>query len=132
MSDVFGVDGPGKKKPDPKKAPKKWERPTGREPDVLYGSMDPKAGETQQLRYTQYDNDSGAIMVNLPDKFAKYKADLEEDLMDEFLGAPTGSADGAKNLDAWVKDWIERKEREDPDINRAPIDDRDGPVPPGA
>ncbi len=130
MPDIFGIEGAGAgKKPDPKKGKK----PAGRgEPDILYGSMDPKAGETQQLRYTQYDNDTGAIMVNLPDKFAKYKADLEEDLMDEFYGDPAGSADGAKSLDTWIKDWIDKKEREDPDINRAPVDDRDGPVPPGA
>ena len=48
MPDVFGSEGgggPPKKKPDPKK------KPAGRgEPDMLYGSQDPRAGESRPGR----------------------------------------------------------------------------------
>ena len=120
MPDVFGVEGAGAAKPDPTRKPKK---PAGRgEPDVLHGSMNPRAGEGPKQRYTQYDNESGAIMVNLPDRFAKYKRELEEDLMDEFYADPAGGASNAKSIDDWVKDWIERKERDDPDAAGPPRD----------
>jgi hypothetical protein len=127
MPDVFGIEGGGQaKKPDPKK-----KKPASRgEPDMLYGSMKPEAGEGQEYRYSQYDNESGAIMINLPDKFAKYKRDLEEDLMEEFYGAPAGGAESGRSIDQWIKEWIEKKEKEDPDLARPPVDDADGPLPP--
>ena len=116
MPDVFGVEGAGQAK-QPDKKPDKKKKPVSRgEPDMLYGSMDPRAGEGPQGRYVQYDNESGAMMVNLPPRFSKYKGELEEDLMEEFYGDTAGAADTGRSIDAWVKDWIEKKEKEDPDL----------------
>ena len=63
-----------------------------------------------------YDNDSGAVMLNLPPGFSKYKADLEEELMEEFYGEAAGGVGAHQTIDAWVKDWIERKAKEDPSV----------------
>jgi len=114
MPDVFGVEGggrPGEKKPDGKKKPG-----SRGEPDMLYGSMKPAAGETKAGRWAMYDNETGEIHLNLPPRFAKYKRELEEDLLEAFMGEPTGSVDGQRSLDAWLKEWIEKKTKEDPDL----------------
>lgn len=115
MPDVFGVEGgggPPRKKPDPKA-----KKPASRgEPEMLYGSMKPNAGEAKAGRYVRYDNETGEISVSLPPRFAKYRRELEEDMLEEFMGEPSGSADGQRSLDAWVKAWIERKTKEDPDL----------------
>ena len=125
MPDVFGVEGGGpQKKPDPKKAKKpasdqgdqREHRGARGEPDMLYGSMNPAASEAKAGRYVVYDNETGEIAVSLPPRFAKYKRELEEELLEEFLGEPSGSADGQRSLDAWVKAWIEKKTKEDPDL----------------
>lgn len=63
--------------------------------------------------YFQYDNEMGGMVVNLPPRFAKYKADLHDDLMDAFMGEAAGGKDQAQTIDAWIADWIERKEAED-------------------
>src|SRR5262249_26731550 len=77
MPDVFGVEGQGQGKKPP--AGKKGEKKSASrgEPEMLGGSMDPRAGEGPQGRYVQYDNESGAMLVNLPPRFAKLKAELE-------------------------------------------------------
>lgn len=121
MPDVFGSEGPSGA-PDKKKKPAA--RPASRgEPDMLYGSMDPKAGEARAGRYVVYDNETGEIAVSLPPRFAKYKGELEEELLEEFLGEPSASVEGQRSLDAWVKQWIEKKTKEDPDL--AKPDDQD-------
>lgn len=115
MPDVFGSEGQGQgpaKKPDDKK-----KKPGSRgEPDMLYGSMDPRAGEAKAGRYVVYDNETGEIHVNLPQQFSKYKRELEEDLLEEFMGEPSASVEGQRSLDAWIKAWMERKTKEDPDL----------------
>jgi hypothetical protein len=121
MPDVFGVEGaggaPGKKPEDKKK-------PASRgEPDMLYGSMKPAAGEAKVGRYAVYDNETGEISIQLPPRFAKYKRELEEDVLDHFMGEPTGGAEGQRSLDAWIKEWIDRKTKEDPDLARPDADD---------
>jgi hypothetical protein len=122
MPDVFGSQGgglPAPKKPDPKK------KPASRgEPDMLYGSMNPAASEAKAGRYVTYDNDTGEILLNIPPRFAKYKHELEEELMEEFMGEPSASADGQRSLDAWVRSWIDKKSKEDPSL--AVPDDQDG------
>ncbi|MBI3722872.1 hypothetical protein HY251_02790 [bacterium] len=121
MPDVFGTESgpPGAKKPDPGK---KKKPPSRGEPDMLYGSMEPAAGEGPRGRYFQYDNESGSMMIDLPARFAKYKGELEEDLMDEFQGEPAGAAESGKTIDAWIKAWIEKKEKEDPDLAKPDIE----------
>jgi hypothetical protein len=114
MPDVFGIEGVGgpgaPRKPGPRK-------PASRgEPDLLYGSMKPQAGEGPAGRYVQYDNESGAIMLNLPARFSKLKHELEEELMEEFYGEPGGAAESSRSIDSWVKAWIEKKEREHPEL----------------
>ena len=83
---------------------------------MLYGSQDPRAGEAKAGRYVMYDNETGEIHVQLPDRFAKYKGELEEELLEAFLGEPSGSVEGQRGLDAWGKEWIDRKTKEDPDL----------------
>jgi len=120
MPDVFGSEGPGpaKKKKDQKTPP----APRG-EPDMLYGSQDPRAGEARAGRYAVYDNETGEIHVQLPPRFAKLRRELEEELLEEFLGEPTGSAQGQQSLDSWIKAWIEKKTKEDPDLARPDADE---------
>jgi hypothetical protein len=115
MPDVFGGSTP---EPDKKK------KPASRgEPDMLYGSMDPRAGEGPRGRYVQYDNESGEIMVNLPAKFGRFKRELEEDLMEEFYGEPTGAAEGGKSIDTWIQAWIDKKVEEDPSLGGPDAED---------
>lgn len=83
---------------------------------MLWGSQDPRAGEGPSGRYVQYDNESGAVMLNLPSGVSKYRHELEEDLMDEFYGEAAGGADAHRSIDLWVKDWIDKKAKEDPSI----------------
>lgn len=128
MPDVFGTEGAGadpagKKKKKKKVPPIGGKAETRGDPDILYGSMDPRAGETKPGRYVQYDNETGSIMLNLPPRFSKLKNELEEELMEEFYGEPSGAAEGTTSLEAWVKAWIEKKEKEDPDL--AVPDDQD-------
>jgi hypothetical protein len=119
MPDVFGIEGgpgagdPRAKKPDPDK---KKKPPSRGEPDMLYGTQDMKAGEGPKGQYVQYDNESGAVMLNLPPGFAKYKADLEEELMEEFYGDAAGGEGVHRSIDNWVKDWINKKAKEDPSV----------------
>jgi len=103
MSDVFGIEGGGNQgaaKPGNARQPGEKE-PTGEGP----------AG-----RYMQYDNEMGAMMLNLPPRFAKYKHELEEDLMDEFYGAEAGGNEMHKSINQWIAEWIRKKEDEDPDL----------------
>ena len=64
----------------------------------------------------QYDNEIGAMMLNIPPRFAKYKAELEEDLMDEFYGASAGGNPQHKTINEWIAEWMRKKEEEDPDL----------------
>ena|SRR5579871_6155164 len=121
MPDVFGVEGPQRNE-DPKGKDKAKKPPSRGEPDMLWGSQDPKAGETQKGRYFQYDNESGAMIVDLPERFSKYKRELEEELLDEFLGEPGGAAESGRSIDAWIKAWIEKKEQEDPELGRPGVE----------
>ena len=91
---------------------------------MLYGSQDPRAGEMKAGRYVTYDNESGEILLNLPPRFSKYKRELEEELMEEFMGEPSGSVEGGRSLDAWVRQWIEKKTKEDPDLAKPDADDQ--------
>ena len=117
MPDVFGIEGgPGAPDPRKKKQGDAKKKPSRGEPDMLWGTQDPKAGEHPAGRYVQYDNESGAVMLNLPPGFAKYKADLEEELMEEFYGDAAGGADVHRSIDTWVKDWIDKKAKEDPSV----------------
>jgi hypothetical protein len=78
---------------------------------------DPIVREGAPGRYMQYDNEMGAMILHLPPRFAKYKADLQEDLMDAFYGEAAGGKDQHQSIDVWIADWIEKKEAEDPDLD---------------
>ncbi len=121
MPDVFGVEGAGGA---PGKKPEGKKKPASRgEPDMLHGSMKPGAGEAKVGRYAVYDNETGEISIQLPPRFAKYKRELEEDLLEEFMGEPTGGAEGQLSLDGWIKAWIDRKTKEDPDLAKPDAED---------
>ncbi len=102
MGEVFGIEGGGNQG-GAKEGAKKPQGPPGEGP---------------RGRYMQYDNEMGAMMLNLPPRFAKYKAELEEDLMDEFYGAAAGGKEQHRTIDEWIAEWIRRKEEEDPDLLR--------------
>lgn len=111
MSDVFGIEG-GPQGPENNQG--------GAKPDAEQKEKEKvpayRAGEGPQGRYMQYDNEMGAMMLNLPPRFAKYKGDLQEDLMDEFYGAAAGGKEQHKSINEWIGEWIRRKEEEDPDL----------------
>ncbi len=100
---VFDPEGPGVQKNEG--AAKKDQQP-----------QKPSTGEGPQGLYMQYDNEMGAMMLDLPPRFSKYKADLEEDLMDEFYGAPAGGKESHQAINEWIGDWIRKKEAEDPNL----------------
>jgi len=102
MSEVFGIEGGGNQ--------------GGAKEGVNLPKEKYPKGEGPPGRYMQYDNEIGAMMLNLPPRFAKYKADLEQDLMDEFYGAAAGGKEQHRTIDEWIGDWIRRKEEEDPDL----------------
>lgn len=108
MSDVFGIEGGGNQGA----AANKGEKPAK-----------PPTGEGPKGRHMQYDNEMGAMMVDLPARLAKYKAELEEDLMDEFYGSSAGGKDQQQTIDEWISEWIKKKEQEDPSIIRSDFDD---------
>lgn len=103
MSEVFGPDGRRAQQPaEPKPAPPPAD---GRAP-----------GEGPQGNYMQYDNEMGAMMLDLPARFAKYKGELEEDLMDAFYGDAAGGNVTHLSINEWIAAWIQKKEAEDPDL----------------
>lgn len=102
MSDVFDPQG-GKNQGAASKRPGE-------------GPKQPPTGEGEKGRYMQYDNEMGAMMIDLPPRFAKYKAELEEDLMDAFYGDTAGAKQTHQTINEWVADWIKKKEQEDPSL----------------
>ena len=109
MSEVFGIDGGG----------------GGNQGGAAEGAKKEQGppGEGPQGRYMQYDNEMGAMILNLPPRFAKYKDELQEDLMDEFYGAAAGGKEQHQAIDEWISEWIKRKEDEDPDLMRETEED---------
>ena len=79
-------------------------------------------GEGPRGQYMQYDNEMGAMMLELPPRFAKYKGELAEDIMDAFYGASAGGKPQHATIEEWIADWIARKEEEDPDLRRDQVD----------
>lgn len=80
------------------------------------GLKKPPTGEGEKGRYMQYDNEMGAMMIDIPPRFAKYKAELEEDLMDAFYGDSAGAKQTHQTINEWVADWMKKKEQEDPSL----------------
>ncbi len=111
MTEMFGIEGgpQGGDAPRNQGAAAKKKKAENATPDYM-------SGEGPQGRYMQYDNEMGAMMLNLPPRFAKYKADLQEDIMDAFYGAAAGGKDQHQNINQWISDWIRKKEDEDPDL----------------
>ncbi len=110
MSEIFGIEGGGQNPDANQGAAKKKPQTEGEQvPDY-------RAGEGPQGRYMQYDNEMGAMMLNLPPRFAKYKNDLQEDLMDAFYGAAAGGKEQHQSINEWIGEWIRKKEDEDPDL----------------
>ena len=107
MPEDFGIEGGGTE-PAPKR------------PDSEQPPQPPKPGqwpgEGPQGRYMQYDNATGAMMLNIPARFAKYKHELQEDLMDTFYGAAAGGKDTHQTIEEWIAEWMRRKEKEDPSL----------------
>lgn len=101
MSEVFDIEGGGNQGAANSKDGEKKKQPTGEGPPG---------------QYMQYDNEIGAMMLNLPPRFSKYKADLVEDLMDHFYGAAAGGKEQHQRINEWIADWIRKKEDEDPDL----------------
>jgi hypothetical protein len=110
--DVFAAEGGGKNQGAAKK--KKQDGPK-KEP----------TGEGEKGRYMQYDNEMGAMMVDIPPRFAKYKGELEEDLMDAFYGDQAGAKQTHQTINEWIADWMKKKEQEDPSLI-VPDDDDQG------
>lgn len=102
MTEMFGIEGGGNQGAAKGEQPKK----------------EGYTGEGPEGQYMQYDNEVGAMMLNLPAHVAKYKADLQEDLMDAFYGDAAGGKDQHQTINAWIADWIRKKEDEDPDFRR--------------
>lgn len=105
MPDVFGIEGGG----------------TAPGPNANQGAAAPGArpadphaarGESAPGRYLQYDNEAGAMILNLPAHLAEFRAELQEDLMDLFYGEAAGGKDMHDSIDAWIAEWIERKSAE--------------------
>jgi hypothetical protein len=103
MSEIFGPDGSGKNQGAAKK-------PKGEGPGK------PSTGEGEKGRHMQYDNEMGAMMIDIPPRFAKYKAELEEDLMDAFYGDSAGAKQTHQTINDWVAEWCRKKEQEDPTL----------------
>jgi hypothetical protein len=112
MSDVFGGEGGGKNQGGAKKKAPKGEQP---KPNPTQ--------EGERGKYMQYDNEMGAMMVDLPPQFQKYKGELEEDLMDAFYGEQAGGKQMHQTIDEWIADWMKKKIEEDPSLAKNPDDD---------
>ena len=102
MSEIFGIEGGGEQAGDANQGgttPKKPVDGETKKPDYM-------AGEGPQGRYMQYDNEMGAMMLNLPPRFAKYKADLEEDIMDAFYGSAAGGKEQHQTINQWISTYV--------------------------
>jgi hypothetical protein len=107
MSDVFDPEGGGGKGAPKNQGAAKGPKKEGQAPST---------GEGERGRYMQYDNEMGAMMVDIPARFAKYKAELEEDLMDAFYGDQAGAKQTHQTINEWIADWMKKKEDEDPSL----------------
>lgn len=114
MPDVFGIEGGGA-------APKNGPQSGSQSGSLNQGAANkPKSdqpegllrGEGPEGRYFQYDNEVGAMIFQLPAHLAEHRAELQEDLMDAFYGEAAGGKDMHASIDAWIADWIERKQSE--------------------
>jgi hypothetical protein len=111
MSEIFGIEGGPQGGQGNQGAADPSAKPSGEPKPPAYA-----AGEGPAGRYMQYDNEMGAMMLNLPPRFAKYKGDLQEDLMDAFYGAAAGGKTKHQEINEWIAEWIRKKEEEDPDL----------------
>lgn len=105
MSEVFGPDAARRAGQPAEPRPTPPPPADGRAP-----------GEGPAGVYMQYDNEMGAMMLDLPPRFAKYKGELEEDLMDAFYGDAAGGKATHQSINQWIAEWIKQKEAEDPDL----------------
>ena len=110
MPDVFGIEGGG--------APQRDPAPKGAAASGPSATPTTPTGEGPPGRYMQYDNEVGAMILNLPAHLSEYKAELAEDLMDHFYGDTAGAKDTHESIDAWIANWIEKKAAEKAEQNR--------------
>ncbi len=108
MSEIFGPDGGAGR--GPAGANQGAAAPGAKKPEK------PSTGEGERGRYMQYDNEMGAMMLDIPARFHKYKGELEEDLMDAFYGAEAGAKQVHQSINEWVAAWLKKKEDEDPTL----------------
>lgn len=99
MPDVFGGEGGG----------------PGQARGAEHGNA-PRAGEGPAGRYMRFDNEAGVMELCLPPRLAKYRAELQEELLDAFYGAPAGARETHQTINQWIAEWIRKKEEEDPDL----------------
>jgi hypothetical protein len=116
MSEIFGIEGGGAAKGQNQGAAKKKKED---------GPKKPSTGEGEKGKFMQYDNEMGAMMLDIPARYHKYRGELEEDLMDAFYGAEAGGKQMHQTINEWLADWLKRKADEDPTLLDNP-DEQDG------
>ena len=110
MPDVFGIEGGGN--------PADRNQNQGAAKNPRKGEEGLLTGEGAEGRYMQYDNEAGAMILNIPPHLAEFKGDLQEDLMDAFYGEAAGGKEMHTSIDAWIANWIEEKTAEQAERNR--------------
>ncbi len=68
------------------------------------------AGAAGAGEYVSFDNETGEVTLRLPPKYQKYASELIEELYDEYFGAPAGAQDKRAEMNAFVADWLKKRE----------------------
>lgn len=81
-------------------------------PDTYDEYLAKKSGKegSADARYVTFDNEIGEVTLRLPPQFRQYQGEILEDLYDEFFAAPAGDRKVQDEMNAFVAEWIKKKE----------------------
>lgn len=81
-------------------------------PETYEGYLAKKAGKdgAGDGSYVTFDNEMGEVTLRLPPEHSKYQGELLEDLYDEFFGSPAGDRKVQDLMNAFVAEWLKKKE----------------------
>jgi len=63
-------------------------------------------------RYVTFDNEIGEVTLRLPPQYQRYQEEVLEALYEEYFGSPAGDRKVQDDMNAFVAEWLKKRERE--------------------
>ncbi len=81
-------------------------------PETYEAYLAKKSGKepAADARYVTFDNEIGEVTLRLPPQYKQYQAELLEDLYNEFFAAPAGDRKVQDEMNAFVAEWLKKRE----------------------